>query len=648
MTDVRILLVDDEEFYRKLFSDILSSRKYDIQTAENGEQALAQLKKDKFDILITDLVMGEVDGLVLAEEVRGSYPWMEVIVVTQQDDVRLAVRSMQMGVFEYLVKPVDRDELLLTIDRLLERRRLLEQQNKLLDESMRYLQAQTVYRRCLEILSTLDFENLVEMILRHMLQATGTQGGLLWLTSPEERPGLEGVEKLNLAGYRGLVSLDDFPAVLTIKEKHLLGQNGTGAPFFSKPSDVLELNRSLVDRDALFIPLLVDDVPVGLMVLLDKLREDFSDRDQNIARTMAEFSAIAIKNSRRFQALERVGLKDQSSTAYNLTYFIDYAGKEIYKARRYIRDFSLVTVVIDRYESLQEHFKAKVCQQISRKLVESISRIVRDSDILAKVSDFEYYLLLPETDALGARMFIRRSRETFDDDSVIKKISGDYPVSISFGSSTFPLDGEDFDQLLGVCRDRVEKSRSSLLRRLGLAGKSFWEAIEALAGKPEEYTDELEEASQSYRMSEDIDAGSCHGVFSEELFSRIENEVSLQAVGDPNCRAIVYALGDEIGREPRPCEKIVSQSQRSKAFILGRRGQGAKVANHPAVTRVFLDDEEMAKYRVFLVFGERVAYAFIGIKNDQAEWFAFHSHDSFLVESLIAKLQEYYHFQRQY
>ncbi|MBN2498914.1 MAG: response regulator [Deltaproteobacteria bacterium] len=649
MTDIRILLVDDEEFYLRLFSDILASRRYYVRTAKSGEEAMELLGSDHFDLLITDLLMPGIDGLELTRMVREQYAWMDIIVITQRDDVRLAVKSMRMGVFEYLVKPIDRDELLLTLDRLLERRRLVDQQNKLIDESMQYLEAQTVYRRCLDILSTLDFENLCEMILRHMLQATGSQGAMLWLTSPDGRSAADGGDRLNLTAYRGLVSLDDFPSSINMSQGEYEQPFRDGEPFFAAPWKVLGMEEQSTGRaEALFIPLVVDGVPVGLLLLLDKLREDFTERDQNIASTMAEFSAIALKNARRYQALERVGLKDPTSTAYNLTYFIDYAGKEIYKARRYSRSFSLVTVVIDRFEFLREHFKSEICGQMSRKLAESISRVVRDSDILARVSDSEYYVLLPETDSLGARMFIRRSQETFRTDSFISQMSRDYPVSVTLGAATFPLDGADFDELLVACRDRMERSRESLFRRLRLGERGFWDAVRILVGRQDEHVGSLEQASESFRLAEDAEGGNAHIVLREEILDAIEGAVCSEAVDSPDSKAILYALGGVLGREPRPVETALADAERARAFVIGRRGEDARVSEQPSVTRIFLDEEPLDQSRMLLVLSERVAYAMLGERGEDGRVFGFHSRDAHLVENLIALLQEHYNLQRQY
>ncbi len=650
-TDVRILLVDDEAFYLGLYSDILASRRYYVRTARSGQEALGLLQQDRFDILVTDMLMKEMDGLELTERVRNNFPWVDIIIITQRDDVRLAVHSMRMGVFEYLIKPIDRDELLLTLDRLLERRRLVDQQNKLLDESIEYLQAQTIYRRCLDILSTLEFENLCEMILRHMLQATGAQGGLLWLTSPEERPETDGSEKMNLTGYRGLVNQEEFSTSISIAPGPSLDGLYGGTPFFASPAEVLGTGPG---SDSLFIPLRADGLPLGLALLLDKLHGDFTERDRNIARTMAQFSGIAMKNSRRFQALERLGVRDQSGAAYNMTYFIDYAGKEIYKARRYGRSFSLVTVLIERFEFLREHFKVEICTRMASKLTESISRVVRDSDILARVSDHEYYVLLPETDSLGARMFIRRSRTAFEADPFISEMSRDYPVNISMGAATFPIHGADFDQLLMACREEIDRAGKSLFRRLHLERQDFWEAIRTLVGRPAEHLGPLDQAGETFRMAEDSETGSAHVMFDDDAIDAVEEEVCRQAVDVPERRALVYALGGRIQGagliqdRARPVELVFENAERARFCLVDLKSGANRPSEYAAVTRVFVDDEAVQDHRLLLVLGERVAYALLCRRGDDGRLFAFHSHDQFLVENLIAKLQEHYNFQRQY
>jgi hypothetical protein len=274
--------------------------------------------------------------------------------------------------------------------------------------------------------------------------------------------------------------------------------------------------------------------------------------------------------------------------------------------------------------------------------------VVRDSDILAKVSDSEFYVLLPETDSLGARMFIRRSQEAFSAEPFISTMSGDYPVSITLGTATFPLDGNDFDELLGTCREVMEKARASLYRRLRLSEKDFWETVQLLVGRPEDYDVEVESTSETFRLCEDANGVSNHGTFTNSLLSALGEEVAQQAVDLPERKAIMYDVGGVLGEEPRAVERVLARAEKAKAFLLGKRGTDLSAPEHPALTRVYLDDEYMEKYRLLLVLSERLAYAFLGVQRDNDALQAFHTHDKFLVENLIAKLQDQYNLQRQY
>src|SRR5690606_25175048 len=103
------------------------------------------------------------------------------------------------------------------------------------------------------------------------------------------------------------------------------------------------------------------------------------------------------------------GLRDRDTAAYNLSYFSDYASKEIYKARRYARTFSLVTFSLDQLQEVRQRLGAAEAKRAHRGGIRAISRITRDSDVLAKASEHECSGLLPATDLFGALMFVRRA-----------------------------------------------------------------------------------------------------------------------------------------------------------------------------------------------------------------------------------------------
>jgi two-component system response regulator FlrC len=122
----RILVADDEDGVRSFLAETLQLGGHTVVQAADGEQALAQLARQSFDLLITDLRMPRVDGLAVLRQVRAQQPDVEVIVLTAHGSVATAVEAMRAGAFDYLQKPVDGpDQVLLLAERALERRRLL-------------------------------------------------------------------------------------------------------------------------------------------------------------------------------------------------------------------------------------------------------------------------------------------------------------------------------------------------------------------------------------------------------------------------------------------------------------------------------------------------------------------------------------------
>ena len=115
-TKARILLVDDDRDLLKLISLRLTAAGYEVQTAESGEQALAQLAVARPRLVITDLRMEGMDGMALFDRIHGVMPTMPVIILTAHGTIPDAVTATQRGVFSFLTKPFDGKDLLAQVE----------------------------------------------------------------------------------------------------------------------------------------------------------------------------------------------------------------------------------------------------------------------------------------------------------------------------------------------------------------------------------------------------------------------------------------------------------------------------------------------------------------------------------------------------
>jgi len=125
MPTERILVVDDEDSIREIVSSMLSSANYQCRQAASGLEALALLDSgEEFELMLSDLMMAGLDGIGLLEKTKERYPDMPVVMVTAVHDISVALTAIRNGAYDYLLKPFEREQLLNTVRRALENRRL--------------------------------------------------------------------------------------------------------------------------------------------------------------------------------------------------------------------------------------------------------------------------------------------------------------------------------------------------------------------------------------------------------------------------------------------------------------------------------------------------------------------------------------------
>src|SRR3954471_19647347 len=121
----RILVVDDEEPIREIVASMLGAAGYLCKQAGSGMEALAVLNSgDEFELMLSDLMMADLDGIGLLERTKEKYPDMPVVMVTAVHDISVALAAIRNGAYDYLLKPFEREQLLNTVSRALENRRL--------------------------------------------------------------------------------------------------------------------------------------------------------------------------------------------------------------------------------------------------------------------------------------------------------------------------------------------------------------------------------------------------------------------------------------------------------------------------------------------------------------------------------------------
>ena len=144
-TTTQILLVDDDQNFRRVAAYQLGETGAEVTTAGDGREGLEAFRQGRFDLVLTDVKMPELDGMALLREIRALSAGVPVILVTAHGDIEMAVQAMQNGATDFITKPFDRAQLRAKVERALAPGRL-ERENQALRE---------------ELVTRYSFENLI-------------------------------------------------------------------------------------------------------------------------------------------------------------------------------------------------------------------------------------------------------------------------------------------------------------------------------------------------------------------------------------------------------------------------------------------------------------------------------------------------------
>jgi hypothetical protein len=120
----RILVVDDDEHVRIALAELLREEEFEVSTAESGEEALKRILQKEFDLALVDVQMPGMNGLELLKKLKESQPAIDVIMITAYATLDVAIQALRLGAYDFICKPSENEEILASIKRCLEKRRL--------------------------------------------------------------------------------------------------------------------------------------------------------------------------------------------------------------------------------------------------------------------------------------------------------------------------------------------------------------------------------------------------------------------------------------------------------------------------------------------------------------------------------------------
>ncbi len=197
----RVLVVDDEETIRGLLQRVLKEAGYDVVTAASGQEAMDKVYQLMPGVVLLDIKMPGMSGIEVLQQIAANWPDTCVVMATGLDDAQTAVEAMKLGAYDYITKPFNREEVVLTVQRAIEKRNLLlENEHHRLNLDQRVgEQTEQLQQQFVELVETLAREHKLLYRL-----AEKQRGGKLVLSKlpPELQEPMSSVEEFNEALIR--------------------------------------------------------------------------------------------------------------------------------------------------------------------------------------------------------------------------------------------------------------------------------------------------------------------------------------------------------------------------------------------------------------------------------------------------------------
>ncbi len=298
----KILVVDDDRFFLENILEIMRICGLEAESASSGGEALEAMKRDDWDVVITDLVMADLTGIDLLKAIKKQTPTLPVICISGVESFEASVEMIRNGAFDFLAKPIKPDRLIDTVNRAYATHREAKEKERLIERSQAWTRElltlrhlgessgrdilKTLFRNTVEAVSdTLQVETVSLMLMEAEKLAVTDAIGL-----PAEVIGR--VQVKVGTGISGWVAEKGEPLLINNIEQHELFAPSSFSEQYSTQS-------------AMCVPLKRGDRVLGVLNANNKLNgTPFSETDLDLLVTIGSQVALAIDNTRLFYGLE--------------------------------------------------------------------------------------------------------------------------------------------------------------------------------------------------------------------------------------------------------------------------------------------------------------------------------------------------------
>lgn len=434
----KILIVEDDKFFREMYADLLKQDGYDVDMADSGEEALTLLKNNNYSLVITDLVMGGISGLELLTRIKQSDPTVDVIIITGNANIDSAIYALKNGARDYLVKPFNHDEFKHSVALSIE-------QHRLFDENLDLRKTIKLYQTGQAIANCLDMERLCVLIVDSLAKQVGISRALGFFVGEDGQLTLRHNSGIDRAVAEPLAAFLMDSLIGASDESRIVLRLDELLP--SEPD--FTTIRAEDFNEVLLLYIRSRGTLQGVIALFNNtgrsIPNEIAHRDVSF---LVDQASLAYENAYRFASTRNLLYIDELTGLYNYRYLNICLERELRRADRYNSTLAVIFMDIDLFKGVNDAHGHLVGSRLLREVGDHLRASVREVDTVVRYGGDEYTVILVETGEMGAAIVAERIRKAIQDHVFYSDEGDEIRITASLGYACYPDDTRSKQELL--------------------------------------------------------------------------------------------------------------------------------------------------------------------------------------------------------
>jgi two-component system cell cycle response regulator len=446
----KILVVEDDSFFRVFFSDLLEQEGYVVDTAASGLEGLQMLQSREYHVVITDLVLHDISGLDVLSRTKEHDPTIDVIVVTGHANMETAIFALKNGARDYLIKPINPDELKHSVALSFEQRYLLDE-NQDLKQQIHLFQVSQSIANCQEQ------DRLCKLIVDSLAKEIGVSRGLGYF--------LEEGDELVLKEFKGFddVAGNKLGALAMAKFDQEAGWEGSFFLLnkFHAPAGDADLADLADLKETMTLFIRSKTTLLGVVHFFNEPGMNLpGDMNLRNIHFLLDQSSLALENAVRYARASNLVNIDDLTGLYNYRYLDLTLGRELKRAERYGSNVAVLFMDLDNFKNVNDTHGHMVGSRLLSEVGSLLKQSVREEDTVIRYGGDEYTIILVETDATGAGIVAERIRRSIEGQAFLSDEGLEIRVTASLGCACYPEDAATRAELLELADQAMYRGKA--------------------------------------------------------------------------------------------------------------------------------------------------------------------------------------------